>query len=143
MIKKFIHIDYLFILHHSLYMFTTSSNGNNAYIKMRWWWLWCMPINLIMMDLQLRPLRLCKVVPAFDLIMKRVRHLFSVLLNQTIIVCIFIYIFVVFGCRTFGLNYVGKWFKANKHQCATDSILEWPNDVHIWMSENGNRNRNE
>ncbi|XP_031630611.1 sodium channel protein para-like [Contarinia nasturtii] len=53
----------------------------------------------------LRPLRLGKIVPAFDLLMKRVRHLFSVLRNQTIILCIFIYIFVVFGCRTFAKNY--------------------------------------
>lgn len=59
--------------------------------------------------LKLRPLRLAKIVPAFDLLMKRVHHLFSAVGNQTIIVCIFIYIFALFGCRAFGLQYVGKY----------------------------------
>lgn len=59
--------------------------------------------------LKLRPLRLAKIVPAFDLVMKRVHHLFSAVGNQTAILCIFIYIFTLFGCRTFGLQYVGKF----------------------------------
>ncbi|XP_055311841.1 sodium channel protein para-like [Sitodiplosis mosellana] len=54
----------------------------------------------------LRPLRLGKIVPAFELLLRRVRYLFSVLRNQTIVLCMFIYIFVVFGCRTFGKSYV-------------------------------------
>lgn len=57
------------------------------------------------MTLQLRPLRLGKIVPAFDLLLTRMQHLFSVLSGQTIIFFMAIYIFVMLGCKQFGHDY--------------------------------------
>lgn len=101
----------------------------------------CFIMNvLIVIFPKLRPLRLAKIVPAFDLLMKRMHHLFSVVSNQSIMLCIFIYIFALFGCRTFGVQYVGKfghciynmvkWFQnlVPLNQCywkCVERILSW------------------
>lgn len=54
---------------------------------------------------QLRPLRLGRNVPAFDLLLTRMQHIFSAVSGQTIIFFMAIYIFVVFGCHQFGPDF--------------------------------------
>ncbi|KAJ6641281.1 Sodium channel protein PaFPC1 [Pseudolycoriella hygida] len=68
----------------------------------------------------LRPLRLGKVVPAFDLILTRMHHLFSVVKGQTFILFMAIYIFVVFGRREFGED-----FEYRKDRFADNELPLW------------------
>lgn len=65
-------------------------------------------IDIYDVQLQLRPLRLGKVLPSFDLILHRFRLLFTRASSQTIFVCIIIFIFTVYGTRHYGLGYIGE-----------------------------------
>lgn len=58
--------------------------------------------------LQLRPIRLGRVWPTFNSLLMRICNLVSIVLNHAIVLCLVIFIFVVFGTKYYGRAYVGK-----------------------------------
>lgn len=59
---------------------------------------------------QMRPMRLSKLIPVFDLLLTRLSSFYRKLFTQTVLVAMTIYIFTIFGWREFGRNYTSTWF---------------------------------
>lgn len=67
------------------------------------------PNLCVCLHTQLRPLRLARMVPEFELLLARLSSFYRKLFTQTVLLAMIIYIFTVFGCRQFGKNYKGMW----------------------------------
>lgn len=64
---------------------------------------------MLFLHAQFRPFRLGRTWPTFNKLLLRIRGLFSIACGQSVVVLIVIYVFVVFGTKTFGHNFVGEF----------------------------------